>query len=74
MSIYDLTAYEVIPDKELSDLKSRGVLMKHEKSVARVLLMENDDEYKVLAIGFRPTPSDSTGAGAYRNLRADEPP
>ena len=24
MSIYDLTAYEVIRDKELSDLKSRG--------------------------------------------------
>ena len=40
MSIYDLTAYEVIRDKELSDLKSRGVLLKHQKSGARVLLME----------------------------------
>ena len=46
MSIYDLTAYEVIRDKELSDLKSRGVLLKHQKSGARVLLMENDDENK----------------------------
>ena len=50
MSIYDLTAYEVIRDKELSDLKSRGVLLKHQKSGARVLLMENDDENKVFAI------------------------
>ena len=61
MSIYDLTAYEVIRDKELSDLKSRGVLLKHQKSGARVLLMENDDENKVFAIGFRTPPSDSTG-------------
>ena len=61
MSIYDLTAYEVTQDKELSDLKSRGVLLKHKKSGARVLLMENDDENKVFAIGFRTPPSDSTG-------------
>ena len=32
MSIYDLTAYEVIQDKDLSDLKSHGVLLKHKKS------------------------------------------
>ena len=61
MSIYDLTAYEVIQDKELSDLKSQGILLKHKKSGARVLLMENDDENKVFAIGFRTPPSDSTG-------------
>ena len=61
MSIYDLTAYEVIQDKDLSDLKSQGVLLKHKKSGARVLLMENDDENKVFAIGFRTPPSDSTG-------------
>ena len=61
MSIYDLTAYEVIQDKELSDLKSQGILLKHKKSGARVLLMKNDDENKVFAIGFRTPPSDSTG-------------
>ena len=61
MSIYDLRAYEVIQTEDLSDLKSEGILLKHKKSGARVLLMANDDENKVFAIGFRTPPSDSTG-------------
>ena len=61
MSIYDLNAYEVLQTEELSDLKSKGTLLKHKKSGARVLLMENDDENKVFTIGFRTPPSDSTG-------------
>ena len=61
MSIYDLKAYEVIQTEDLSDLKSEGILLKHKKSGARVLLMSNDDENKVFAIGFRTPPSDSTG-------------
>lgn len=32
MSIYDLTAYEVIQDKDLSDLKSHGVLLNIRKA------------------------------------------
>ena len=61
MSIYDLPTYEVIQDKELSDLKSQGILLKHKKSGARVLLMENDDENKVFAIGFRTPPPTAPG-------------
>ena len=61
MSVYDLSAYEVIQDRDLSDLKSRGILLKHKKSGARVLLMKNDDENKVFSVGFRTPPSDSTG-------------
>ena len=61
MSIYDLNAYEVLQTEDLSDLKSKGTLLKHKKSGARVLLMENDDENKVFTIGFRTPPSDSTG-------------
>ena len=61
MSIHDITAYEVIQEKELPDLKSQGVLLRHKKTGARVLLMENNDENKVFAIGFRTPPSDSTG-------------
>lgn len=61
MSLYDLTEYEVMQEKELSGVKSHGVLLRHKKSGARVLLMENDDENKVFAIGFRTPPSDSTG-------------
>ena len=61
MSIYDLNAYEVLQTEDLSDLKSKGTLLKHKKSGARVLLMENDDENKVFTIGFRTPPADSTG-------------
>lgn len=61
MSIYDLTAYEVVQTADLSDLRSEGILLRHKKSGARVLLMKNDDENKVFAIGFRTPPSDSTG-------------
>ena len=56
MSIYDLTAYEVLQQEDLSDLKSKGTLLKHKKSGARVLLMENDDENKVsVSVRLRPT-------------------
>lgn len=61
MSIYDLDAYEVVQQQELADIKSKGYLLKHRKSGARVLLMENDDDNKVFAVGFRTPPSDSTG-------------
>ena len=61
MSIYDLEAYQVMQKADLSDIKSRGTLLKHKKSGARILLMENGDENKVFAIGFRTPPSDSTG-------------
>ena len=61
MSIYDLNAYEMLQTEDLSDLKSKGTLLKHKKSGARVLLMENDDENKVFTIGFRTPPADSTG-------------
>ena len=61
MSIFDLNAYEVVLTEDLPDLKSKGYLLKHKKSGARVLLMENDDENKVFTIGFRTPPTDSTG-------------
>ena len=31
MGIYDLTAYEVLQQEDLSDLKSKGTLLKHQK-------------------------------------------
>lgn len=61
MGIFDLNAYEVVLTEDLPDLKSKGYLLKHKKSGARVLLMENDDENKVFTVGFRTPPSDSTG-------------
>lgn len=61
MGIYDLDAYELIQKEDLSGIKSEGYLLKHKKSGARVLLMENEDENKVFAIGFRTPVSNSTG-------------
>lgn len=61
MSIKTLMNYELVQQKYLNDLKTEGYLLRHKKSGARVLLMENDDENKVFAIGFRTPPEDSTG-------------
>ena len=54
-------AYEMIRQEELKGIRSRGCLLRHKKSGARVLLIENDDDNKVFSIGFRTPPKDSTG-------------
>ena len=61
MNITSLKNYELIQQKTLQDLQSEGYLLRHKKSGARVLLMENKDENKVFSIGFRTPPEDSTG-------------
>ncbi len=61
MSMKDLMAYEIIKEEKLTGIKSAGTLLRHKKSGARVLLIENDDENKVFSIAFRTPPSDSTG-------------
>ena len=48
MDLTKLSAYEIIEHRDLSDLKSEGALLKHKKSGARVLLISNDDENKVI--------------------------
>ncbi len=59
--IAELTQYEIIETKELDDIKTQGTLLKHKKSGAKIVLMENDDNNKVFSIAFRTPPSDSTG-------------
>lgn len=61
MKVEELSAYEVIEKRELTDIKSIGYLVRHKKTGARVTLIENDDENKVFYIGFRTPPRDSTG-------------
>ncbi len=61
MKIEDLKQFEIIMEKEIPDLNSKGYLMKHKKSGARVVCMQNDDKNKVFSIGFRTPPADSTG-------------
>ena len=61
MSIKDLYAYELQKEEDLRGIKAKGYLLRHRKSGARVVYIENDDNNKVFSIGFRTPPSDSTG-------------
>ena len=61
MNINHLQAYELQKEEDLPGIQAKGYLLRHKKSGARVLLVENDDENKVFSIGFRTPPSDSTG-------------
>ena len=54
-------AYEVIKEEELDDIRSKGLLLRHKKSGARIAVIKNDDTNKVFYIGFRTPVSDSTG-------------
>ena len=51
MSVKDLSAYELVKEEDLKGIKSHGMLLKHKKSGARILLIENDDDNKVFNIG-----------------------
>lgn len=61
MSMKDLQAYEVQKEEDLKGIKAKGYFLRHRKSGARVVYIENDDNNKVFSIGFRTPPSDSTG-------------
>ena len=61
MSIKDLYAYELQKEEDLKGIKAKGYLLRHRKSGARVVYIENDDNNKVFSVGFRTPPSDSTG-------------
>ena len=61
MNIENCPAYELIKEEEIRDIHAKGYLLRHRKSGARVLLMENDDENKVFNIAFRTPPANSTG-------------
>ncbi|MGN0165417.1 MAG: insulinase family protein [Lachnospiraceae bacterium] len=53
--------YEICYEKDLEEADSRGLVLKHKKSGARVCLVSNSDENKVFFIGFRTPPFNSTG-------------
>ena len=61
MKLSELSAYELLEERELSDIHSMGYILRHKKSGARVTAISNDDENKVFNIGFRTPASDSTG-------------
>lgn len=61
MSFVIPETYELIRKEDLTDIGSAGYLLKHKKSGARVMLVENEDDNKVFNIVFRTVPCDSCG-------------
>ncbi len=61
MKMDSLKAYDLVEERDIKDLNSKGYLLKHKKTGAKIVFLENEDENKVFYIGFRTPPSDSTG-------------
>ncbi len=56
-----LKAYDIVETYDLTDIQSKGMLLRHKKTGARVSVISNEDENKVFCIGFRTPPEDETG-------------
>lgn len=61
MNITDCKAYELLQRQMIEDIHAEGYLLRHKKTGARVLLLNNDDDNKVFDIAFRTPPANSTG-------------
>ena len=61
MDINRLSAYELKGRQTIKELETEGYILKHKKTGARVVIMENNDDNKVFYIGFRTPPKESTG-------------
>ena len=61
MKLEAVLGYQLVMQQEIPDIHSKGYLLKHKKSGARVMVLENDDNNKVFNIAFRTPPADSTG-------------
>jgi len=53
--------FRLTEEKKIAEIHSVAKLFQHEKSGARLLFLENDDDNKVFSITFRTPPEDSTG-------------
>ncbi|MEG2439911.1 MAG: insulinase family protein [Acetivibrio sp.] len=58
---FNIDNYETIGEQNLEEIESKGLVLRHKKSGARVVILSNQDDNKVFSIGFRTPPSDSTG-------------
>ncbi len=61
MQTKNLKNYTLIQEKKLDDIKSEGYLLEHNKTKAKVVLIENDDSNKTFLVGFRTPVENSTG-------------
>ena len=56
-----MSKYQFIKQAYIEEVQSNVKLLKHIKSGARILLLENSDNNKVFTIGFRTPPTNDTG-------------
>lgn len=61
MNLNECKAYELLDQQDLEGIKSKGYILRHKKSGARISIVENDDDNKVFYIGFRTPSQNSTG-------------
>lgn len=57
----EIKNYKIIESRHIEELNAEVTLLEHNKSKASVLVIENDDNNKVFGIGFKTTPTNSTG-------------
>lgn len=53
--------FKLVEENKVEELQSLARLFYHEKSGARLMHIENDDDNKVFSVAFRTPPKDSTG-------------
>lgn len=61
MDLNRVKQYTLVEKRELKELASIAYVMRHNKTGARIFLLENDDNNKVFDITFRTPPKNSTG-------------
>ena len=59
--ITELGTYTVEEQRWIADLDSEGIICRHNKTGAKIVLLSNQEKNKVFYIGFRTPPEDSTG-------------
>ncbi|ERI94296.1 peptidase M16 inactive domain protein [Clostridiales bacterium oral taxon 876 str. F0540] len=55
------SGFKLLEQKNIKDINSIAFIFEHEKSGAKLLYLQNDDDNKVFSISFRTPPNDSTG-------------
>ncbi|MCR5797684.1 MAG: insulinase family protein [Eubacterium sp.] len=57
----EVKGYEIIKKRRLDEINADGYILEHEKTRARIVAVECEDENKVFSIGFRTPSQDSKG-------------
>ena len=64
-----VTAYEIVKEENLGDIRSTGYLQRQKKTGARVMLIENDDENKCFRQGGKGHTLSASGHGDQEMYR-----